>query len=270
MSGTAHRRATTTPTVALVTGATKGIGLETARQLAAAGCTVLIGARDAVVGCERADELRREGFDVVSISLDVTDAASIARAESWIRDTYGRLDILVNNAGVLLEADLAKAAESIDSMFLKPFDVSTDILLQTFQVNTFGPIAVANAMLPLLRKSEDARILNVSSALASFDRAKAMAAKAVGATGDDPTYPNILAYNSSKAALNAATMQLVIALRGTGIRVNCVDPGHCATDINGHTGERSAADAAEVICERLLDGGDATGKFWDQDGEAPW
>lgn len=273
MTGIAARRGQNEMPIALVTGATRGIGLETARELSAAGCTVLMGARDAPRGHDRARHLRQDGLDVVPIVLDVVDIASIAMAASRIRDEYGRLDILVNNAGVLLEADLTKATESLEDMFLKPSEVSVDILLRTFQVNTFGPIAVTNAMLPLIRKSSDARILNVSSALASFDRAAHIAASPVdvgNGSDDTPPYPNLLAYNSSKAALNAATLQLVIALRGTGIKANCIDPGHCATEINGHTGNRTAADAAKVICARLLSDDTATGKFWDQDGEAGW
>lgn len=272
MNGIAARLGRPEMPIALVTGATRGIGLETVRELAAAGCTVLLGARDAAHGRDRARRLRRDGLDVVPLALDVTDADSIAVAASHISDEYGRLDILVNNAGVLLEADLAKAPESLEDMFLKPSEVSIDILLRTFEVNTFGPIAVTNAMLPLLQKSSDARIVNVSSALASFDRAAYVAASPLGAGAgsDDALYPNVLAYNSSKAALNAATLQLVIALRGTGIKANCIDPGHCATDINGHTGARTAADAAKVICTRLLNSDTTTGKFWDQDGELGW
>lgn len=272
MADIAARRGDHETCIALVTGATRGIGLETVRGLAAAGCTVLMGARDTVRGHDRALDLRREGLDVVPIVLDVTNVASVVTAASRIEDDYGRIDILVNNAGVLLEADLTKATESLEDMFLEPSRVSMEILQRTFQANTFGPIAVTNAMLPLLQKSSYARIVNVSSSLASFDRASRVAARPLGtaARNDDAPYPNLLAYNSSKAALNAATLQLVIALRGTGITVNCIDPGHCATDINGHTGDRTAADAAKVICARLLSEDIATGKFWDQDGEVGW
>jgi NAD(P)-dependent dehydrogenase (short-subunit alcohol dehydrogenase family) len=248
-----ERTPSTPPTagpIALVTGATRGIGKEVVRGLAARGATVLLGARDLAQGAEIARELAGEHGAVEAIRLDVTQEDSIAAAARAVAARHGRLDVLVNNAGVLHELD-----------FPAPSAVDVGRVRATYEVNTFGPIAVIHAMLPLLRTAPAARIVNVTSSHASLTRAGRL---------DGPGL-TLLAYNSSKAALNAATLQYARELRDTPIKVNLADPMHCATDINGRTGTRSAAEGAAIVIElALLDDDGPTGAFVNADGPIPW
>jgi NAD(P)-dependent dehydrogenase (short-subunit alcohol dehydrogenase family) len=233
-----------------VTGGTRGIGKEVVRGLAHRGVTVLLGARDRDRGASVAAELAGSEAVVQSVHLDVTDGQTIRRAAARIEQRHGRLDILVNNAGVLHELD-----------FPRPSEVSIDRVRATYEVNTLGPIAVTNAMLPLIRRSAAGRIVNVTSALASLSAASVL---------DGPGL-TLLAYNSSKAALNAVTLQYARELRDTPIKVNLVDPMHCATDINGRSGTRSPAQGAEiVIAFALLDSDGPTGVFHNANGPVPW
>ncbi|MFN8075097.1 MAG: SDR family oxidoreductase [Kineosporiaceae bacterium] len=237
--------------IALVTGATKGIGFEIARQLGAAGVTVLVGARDADRGEHAVAQLAAGGADAAAVRLDVTDAASVAAAAAWIDERYGRLDALVNNAGIALEAPGPASGTSVD------------VLRATYETNVFGVVAVTNAMLPLLRRAPAARIVNVSSGLGSLTQT----------TGPDAVwsrYP-LLAYASSKTAVNALTVQYANELRGTPIKVNSADPGYCATDLNRHSGPRTAAQGAAVSVRlALLPDDGPTGEFHDDDGPVPW
>ncbi|HZH97339.1 MAG TPA: SDR family oxidoreductase, partial [Fimbriimonadaceae bacterium] len=191
--------------VALVTGANKGIGKEIARQLGAQGLTVLVGARDLERGEEAAAELKASGANSHAVRLDVTDEASIAEAARRIEEEFGGLDVLVNNAAI-----------AQDSVPPSQLDMAT--LRRTFETNVFGVVAVTQAMLPMLRKSSAGRIVNLSSGLASL------------AQNSDPDWAfdsvNLLAYNSSKTALNAVTVQFAKELRDTPIKVNAADPGY--------------------------------------------
>ncbi|GAT65786.1 SDR family oxidoreductase [Planomonospora sp. ID91781] len=233
--------------IALITGATKGIGHQIARLLAERDVTVLAAGRDAERGQRAAD-----GIGARFVQLDVTSAESVASAAKWIEAEYGRLDILVNNAGVLLpQEDPAPSATPVD------------VLRATYETNVFGVVAVTNAMLPLLRRAPAARIVNMSSGLASLARAT------------DPQDPfwesNYLAYNSSKSALNMVTVAYAKELAGTPIKVNAADPGYCATDMNGHSGPRTAEQgAAAAVRLALLDAGGPTGSYQDEDGVLPW
>jgi NAD(P)-dependent dehydrogenase (short-subunit alcohol dehydrogenase family) len=236
--------------VALVTGANKGIGFEIARQLGRRGATVLIGARNAARGEAAAERLRHEGLNAAPLLVDVTDAESIRRAAARLEAGYGRLDILVNNAGVLLEKGL-------------PSETDPAALQRTFATNVLGPILITQAMLPLLRRSAAARVVNLSSSLGSF------------AIVTDPASPlydhNLLAYNASKAALNAATVALAKELRGTPIKVNAADPGYTATDLNAHQGTRTVEQGARAAVHLALLGQDGpTGQFFDEEGTLPW
>jgi NAD(P)-dependent dehydrogenase (short-subunit alcohol dehydrogenase family) len=187
---------------------------------------------------------------VEAIRLDVTQEDSITAAARAVCTRHGRLDILVNNAGVLHELG-----------FPPPSAVDIARVRATFEVNTFGPIAVIHAMLPLLRKAPAARIVNVTSNHASLTRASHL---------DGPGL-TLLAYNSSKAALNAATLQYARELRDTPIKVNLADPMHCATDINNRTGFRSPAEGAEIVIKLALLGDDGpTGTFVNAEGPIPW
>jgi NAD(P)-dependent dehydrogenase (short-subunit alcohol dehydrogenase family) len=233
--------------IALVTGANKGIGLETARQLGRAGVSVLLGARDVDRGIAAAEQLRAEDMTVAPLVLDVTDPASISAATKRIDDEYGRLDILVNNAGILVG-------------WGRPSDLTVDDLRLSYETNVFGVLAVTNAMLPLLRRSQAGRIVNVSSSIGSLSRQAA----------PDSGIP-MLAYSSSKAALNGLTVAYAADLAETAIKVNSADPGYCATDLNHHTGTRSPAEGAAIVVHlALLDADGPTAQFHADHGQVPW
>jgi NAD(P)-dependent dehydrogenase (short-subunit alcohol dehydrogenase family) len=237
--------------VALVTGANKGIGLEVARQLAASGCTVLLGARNKALGEEAAAALKREGCEVRYLSVDLDDAATIASAAKDIDADFGHLDILVNNAGIAAEGDGL------------PSNVSLDTIKRDFHVNFLGSVAVTQAMLPLLRKASAASIVNVSSGLGSLTKS------------GDPAWTHVaarfLGYAASKAALNMLTVQLAYELRSTSIKVNSVDPGYTATDLNQHRGTQSIPEgAAEIVRLALLPDDGPTGTFSNAQGIVPW
>ena len=202
--------------VALISGANKGIGFEITRQLGRAGMTVLLGARNPRQGEASAAILRGEGIDVYTRPLDLLKEETISAAAEWIASQYGRLDVLVNNAGI------------VDGDDGPPSSADLDAVRRVFDVNFFGTLAVTKAMLPLIRKSHAGRILNLSSGLASLT------------LNGDPTWAfasyKILGYCGSKAAVNMMTVQLAYELRDTAIKVNVVNPGFTATDMNGHQG----------------------------------
>jgi NAD(P)-dependent dehydrogenase (short-subunit alcohol dehydrogenase family) len=198
--------------VALVTGANKGIGFAIARGLLDQGIVVYLGARDAARGERAAAELAGAGLGARFVHLDVTDPESAAAAAGRIDREQGVLDILVNNAGVV-------------GPVLPPSQTPVPDVRQAYETNVFGVITVTNAVLPLLRRSRAGRIVNLTSDLGSLARASS-----------DPAFPQLLAYNSSKAALNAVTLTYANELRDHGILVNAVSPGSVATDQNGHQG----------------------------------
>jgi NAD(P)-dependent dehydrogenase (short-subunit alcohol dehydrogenase family) len=235
--------------VALVTGANKGIGFEVTQQLAASNYTVLLGARNRELGEGAAIKLK--GYDVRYLEIDLEDSATIASAAQAIDADFGHLDILVNNAGVVGEGDGW------------PSSCSLDAIERAFRVNFLGTVAVTQAMLPLLRKAPSASIVNVSSGLGSLTK-----------TGD-PAWTHVaakyLGYASSKAALNMLTVQLAYELRDTPIKVNSVDPGYTATDLNHHQGTQTIPEgAAEIIRLSLLPDNGPTGTFSNAQGIVPW
>ncbi len=244
--------------IALITGANKGIGLETARQLGARGITVLIGARDKIRGEAAVRELQSEGIEAHFLSLDLCDAASIAAAAREVEARFGRLDILVNNAASLPLEDRQIAASVI----------STDIFREIFEVNVFGLHEVTRAFWHLLEKSDAARLVNVSSALGS------LALQAKTAAGDHrPT-----AYGASKAAVNMMTLHYAHEWLGTPHRANAVHPGGVKTDLNpngGLTPEEGAHSSVEMALipnERTGDGTDKgpNGTFSHLGQPLPW
>jgi NAD(P)-dependent dehydrogenase (short-subunit alcohol dehydrogenase family) len=240
-----------TKNIALITGANKGIGFEIARQL---GGTVLIGARSEERGAAAAEALRAQGVDAHAVRIDVTDEATIEAAAKWIDVTYGRLDVLVNNAGII-----ARSATD----YRPPSETPVASVRETYETNVFGVMAVTNAMLPLLRRSEGGRIVNMSSELGSL---------AASADPSSPFYStNLLPYNTSKTALNGITIAYAKELRDTLIKVNAVTPGYCATDLNGHSGPRSAEQGAVIAVRMATVGADGpTGGFFDDDGPVAW
>ncbi|KAB8192984.1 SDR family NAD(P)-dependent oxidoreductase [Nonomuraea phyllanthi] len=233
--------------IALITGANKGIGYEIARLLAGRGMTAIVGARDEGRGRAAAERLGQP-----YVRIDVTDEDTVAAAAKQIEQEYGRLDVLVNNAGV-----------SGGMTALTPSAVSVASVRAVYETNVFGVIAVTNAMMPLLRRSEAARIVNVSSELGSL------------AMATDPESPfwqfNSMAYNSSKSALNMVTVSYAKELMDGPIKVNAANPGYCATDLNGNTGFRTAEQGAAVAVRlATLDADGPTGAYMDDGGTLRW
>lgn len=225
--------------VALVTGANKGIGFETARQLGALGMTVLAGARDRERG-----QVAAEALGARFVQLDVTDSKSVLRVAELIDQDYGRLDVLVNNAGI---------TGNFGGM---PSQTSLADMRTVYETNVFGVIEVTNALLPLLRRAPAARIVNVSSEVGSI-------AARTNPDGPMSAMPPSLAYTSSKTALNMVTAMYAMELKDTPIKVNAANPGYTATDLNGHSGFRTPAEGAEVSVHLATLGSDGpTGTLW--------
>ncbi|MEV5572986.1 SDR family oxidoreductase [Spirillospora sp. NPDC052269] len=219
--------------IALITGANKGIGFETARMLGREGMTVLIGARSRERGEKAAAELTGEGFDARFVRLDVTDDETVQDAAKWIEAEFGRLDVLINNAAI-----------APDEAGVSPSELTVAALRTTYETNVFGVVAVTNAMLPLLRRADAARIVNVSSELGSISLLSDPDSRYYGF--------NLLAYNSSKTALNGITLAYSKELADTGIKVNAANPGYTATDLNGHTGWQTTEQGAGYVVPLAL------------------
>ena len=236
----------------LITGGNKGIGLETARQLGKLGFTVLIGSRDQSRGQEAAASLKNENINAEAITLDVTDVDTIQSAAKRIEEQYGALDVLINNAGIALDKGPPSQLELAD-------------LKKTYETNVFGMFSVIKAMLPLIKKSPAGRIVNLSSGLASL------------AWNNDPKSDaekygvNLLAYMSSKTAVNALTVFFAKELKDTPIKINSADPGFTATDLNGNTGHRTVEQGASIVVKlaTLPDDGPTCG-FFDENRAIQW
>jgi NAD(P)-dependent dehydrogenase (short-subunit alcohol dehydrogenase family) len=238
--------------IALVTGATRGIGLETVRQLAQAGVHTLLAGRKRDDSVAAALKLQAEGLPVEAIQLDVLDDISIAAAVGTIEQRHGRLDILVNNAGIL-----------VDEFGRKPSEQTLDTWRKTFDTNLFAVVAVTRALLPLLHRSVAARIVNVSSLLGS------------NTLHSDPSSPiydfKVPAYNVSKSAVNAWTVQLAYELRDSTAKVNTVHPGYVKTDMNGGEGEIEISEGARSSVGMALIGADGPNGSFTYLGEVlPW
>ncbi|GAB2653597.1 SDR family oxidoreductase [Nocardia goodfellowii] len=233
---------TTTKQIALITGANRGIGYETARQLGERGMTVLVGARSAERGAEAVAKLAAAGIDARPLEIDATDAGSIARAADWIAAEFGHLDVLVNNAGIAGD-------------FGQPSETALNAMREVFETNVFGVVAVTNALLPLLRNAPAARIVQVSSEVGS-----------IGFLMDQtsPLWPAAaIPYPASKAALNMVTAMYAKELWDTPIKVNAANPGYCATEFNGNSGFRTAEQGAEVsVALATLPADGPTGQLW--------
>ncbi len=234
-------------TTTLITGANKGLGFEAARRLIAAGHTVYIGSRDAERGRRAADELGAR-----LVLLDVTDDESVAAAAKTV-EGQGGLDVLINNAGIegrTPGGGITGAAET-----------TADLMQALFETNTFGVVRVTQAFLPLLQRSPAPVVVNVSSGLASLAHVT---------TPETPTYayPGV-AYPASKAALNMVTVQYAKAFPTT--RINAVEPGYTATDLNHHTGVQTVQQGAEVIVRMAqVEPDGPTGGFFDAHGPIAW
>ncbi|SDK26313.1 NAD(P)-dependent dehydrogenase, short-chain alcohol dehydrogenase family [Nocardioides sp. YR527] len=239
-------------TIALVTGANKGIGYEIAAGLGARGWKVGVGARDDGRREAAVEKLRANGVDAFGVPLDVTDDAGVAAAARLIEEEHGRLDVLVNNAGVT------------GGMPQNPTEVSIDQMRVAVETNVFGVVRVINAMLPLLRRSASPRIVNMSSGVGSLARQTA---------SDDPLAvgPISGAYSPTKTYLNAVTIQYAKELRDTNILINLGCPGFVATDLNGFRGVRTPEEGARIaISLATLPDDGPTGGYFEDAGLIPW
>ena len=241
--------------IALVTGANKGIGFETVRQLAQKGCTVLLAARDLHRGKEAVRQLQAESLDVEFVLLDMERPEDFRRVADDIRRHYGHLDILVNNAGVQIETE--------DWNVNTTSTIPMDVLRRTFDINFFGMVELTQVLLPLIRLSPAGRIVNLTSILASLQ---------MHATPGSNTYnTKTFAYNSSKAAVNAFTIHLAHELKDTKIKVNAAHPGWVKTDMGGAGARLESGDgAATSVSLALLDDDGPTGRYRFFDKELPW
>ena len=242
---------------ALITGANKSIGFETARQLLQQGYYVYLGSRNIENGLEAAKQLRQEGLTQVEpIAIDVNDAQSVKAAREALGGKIEALDVLINNAGIS------------GTFPQNALETGTSEFRNVFETNFFGVIEVTSTFLDLLKKSSQPRIVNVTSGLGSLT------------LHNDPSwkyYPfKAACYVSSKAALNAYTIVLAYDLRDTSFKVNAVDPGFTATDFNHHTGPGTVPDAAaRVVKAAILDQDGPTGQYFSDDnapetGISPW
>ncbi|MEW2166816.1 SDR family NAD(P)-dependent oxidoreductase [Streptomyces sp. NPDC007084] len=234
-------------TTTLITGANKGLGFETARRLVAAGHTVYVGSRDPERGRRAAAELGAR-----ALVIDVTDDASVAAAAKTV-EADGGLDVLINNAGV--------EGRGEGNSIVGAADTTADTLRELFETNVFGVVRVTHAFLPLLRRSAAPVVVNVSSGLASLT---AMS------DPDSPAhfYPGI-AYPASKTTVNMITVQYAKAF--PDIRINAVEPGFTATDLNGNTGVQTVEQGAEIIVRMARVGQDGpTGGYFAAEGPLPW
>jgi NAD(P)-dependent dehydrogenase (short-subunit alcohol dehydrogenase family) len=241
--------------VALVTGSNRGIGFETARQLGKQGVTVIVSARAEREAVDAAGKLRGEGIEADSIALDVTEAADRAAAAKFIESRYGRLDILVNNAG----------AGPVDGLIGLRASASTENELQSiFNINLFSLVALTHELLPLLKKSETGRIVNLSSILGSLT-IQAMEPSPIAQLRK-------FAYNASKAAVNMFTIHLAAELKDTNIKVNSVYPGWVKTALGSDEAPMSIPDGAKTSVAVALLGSDSpNGRFIHEiNKELPW
>ena len=241
--------------VALITGANKGIGFETAKQLGNQGITILAGSRNKQRGEKAVAELKADGVDAEFLQLDVDNDADIANAVKYISDKYGKLDILVNNAGVQLEQE-GFGANTVAT-------ASADILTETFDTNFFNVVKLTNALLPLIRKSDAGRIVNLSSILGSLT---------LHADPESPIYSSkLFPYNASKTALNAYTVHLAALLADTNIKVNSAHPGWVKTDLGSDAAPMLVDEGAKTsVALATLDADGPSGKYIHLDEELHW
>lgn len=234
---------------ALITGADRGIGFETAKKLGLKGYTVLVGSRNKNRGQEAANKLNELGINAETLQIDVTKRATIENAYDQIDQAYHKLDVLVNNAGIALTDDVL------------PSTVSEEVLRKTFDTNFFGSFTVTQIMLPLIKKSVAGRIVSLSSSVGSLDW---QSHPLEGA----PINP---AYAASKNGVNALTVMFARELSDTNVKVNAADPGWTATDLNGFNAPRSVEEGAKIVVKlaTLPDDG-PSGQFMSESGTVNW
>jgi NAD(P)-dependent dehydrogenase (short-subunit alcohol dehydrogenase family) len=239
--------------IALITGANRGLGLETARKLGEQGITVLVAARELAKSEATAATLKKEGIDARAIKLDVNDPADYAAAAKSIEKDFGVLDILVNNAGIFLDNRGPNETST----------TSEDVLRETFDTNFFAVVSLTQELLPLLRKSKAGRIVNLSSILGSLT---------LHATKGSYVYDaKTFAYNASKAALNAFTIHLAHELANTKIKVNSAHPGWVKTEMGGEGAMLEIEDGVKTSVElATLPEDGPTGGYFHMGESLPW
>lgn len=241
----------------LITGANKGIGLETAKQLLQKGFYVYLGSRDLQKGMEAADKLKAEGLGhVEAIQLDVTDEDSVNAAREQVGSKTEALDVLINNAGIN------------GGMPYTALEAGTNQLFDAFDTNVFGVVRVTQAFIDLLRQSPEPRIVNVSTSVGSLS------------LQSNPSWPayhygKYAVYGASKAAMNMYTVHLAYELRDTPFKVNAVCPGYTKTDFTGHNGGEVEEAGKRIVKYVLIDRDGPSGKFFSEEsnpqtGEIPW
>ena len=241
--------------VALITGANRGLGLQTAKDLAPDRVFLLLGVRNLAKGQAAAERMRSEGFEVETVHLDVTDPSTHREVYDFIDRVFGRLDILVNNAGICLENPNATGSD--------PSTISSEILRETSETNFFGTVALTQKLLPLIRRAEAGRIVNVSSIMGSLT------------LHSDPSSPiyhsRVFAYNTSKAALNSFAIHLAYELRDTSIKVNSADPGWVKTEMGGENADLEVSEGGKTSAwlARLPEDG-PTGGYFHAGQPLPW
>ena len=228
--------------VALVTGANRGLGFETCRQLAQLDLTVILSARDFTKGEIAAKQLIERGLDVIFYELDVSNQSHLGKIVHQIEQRFGRLDVLVNNATILYDT------------WQSAFNADLDVVNQALATNLFGPWKLSQLCIPLMKRNRYGRIVNVSSGAGSLHYM----------TSGSP------AYSVSKAALNAFSRILAADLRETGILVNSVDPGWVATDMGGRGGRPVEEGAKGIVWAATLPDNGPSGGFFFDGKPAPW
>ncbi len=240
---------------ALITGANRGLGLETARQMAAEGYAVILSARDLEKGEAAAQSLRDSGADAHAVQLEVADEQSVERAAREVGEKFGHIDALINNAGVNFEYD--------NGSMVAPSKLSLKDLRQTYDTNVFGAFSVLRAFLPLLQKSKAPRVVNVSSMNGSLTQTTNPDWFAYGF--------NTVAYNSSKSALNALTVSFAKEFHNTPMKINAACPGWVKTDMGTDAAPRALEEGPRIFVKlaTLPDDG-PTGGFFNEDGVIAW
>jgi NAD(P)-dependent dehydrogenase (short-subunit alcohol dehydrogenase family) len=244
---------------AFITGGNRGLGFETARELGAQGIRVLLGSRDPETGKQAAAALRQQNIRAESIQFDILHEQDHLSVRDYLENKYGRLDILVNNAGFTLEGNASELGPHNTTL-----TISVETLRRTYDVNFFGVFQLTKMLLPLLRRAAAGRIVNVSSILGS------LTLHADTATPLVSEYKSF-AYGSSKTALNAFTIYLAHALRGTPIKVNSAHPGWVKTELGGTAATLELGEGGKTSAAlALLDEAGPTGGFFHFGQPVPW
>jgi NAD(P)-dependent dehydrogenase (short-subunit alcohol dehydrogenase family) len=241
--------------IALITGANRGLGFETAKQLGEQGVTVVLAARQLSAATEAANELKQQGIDAYGIQLDVTNVDERKAAAKYVEEKFGKLDILINNAGVGPK-DWSMFEKTVSGTTYEEFEY-------VFNTNLFSLVALTNELLPLIKRSDAGRIVNLSSILGSLT---------IHSLKDSPIAPmKTLSYNASKAALNMYTNHLALELEGTGIKVNSAHPGWVKTELGTDAADMEITDGAKTSVALALIGEDGpNGRFIHLGEELPW